>query len=85
MVYRFLLSLCGDAGLAEENRDSFLQIREVSGGEAVCTFENLSASNRYRITCPGLEGASVVISEGRVVNFRNSLGRVLEELFFRIK
>lgn len=66
-----------------ENDDSFIQTADVSGRNAVCTFQNLSAANRYRVTCPGLDGASVIIGEGREVSFWHSLGSVLREIMGR--
>lgn len=60
--------------------DGFIQICEVNGGTASCTFTGLSASHRYRITCDRLDGATLTISEGRTVSFWHSLGTVLNEM-----
>lgn len=51
-------------------------------GTNVCTFDNLSASQRYMVTCSGDEKTAVVISDGRVVSFWNSLMYVLWEIFY---
>lgn len=61
--------------------DSFIQIHEVEGERAICTFTAASAGRRYRITCDGLEGAAVTVSDGRTVSFWNSLRNILKELF----
>ena len=50
-------------------------------GTSACTFANLSASQRYMVTCSGDEQISVTISDGRTVSFWYSLMSVLEELF----
>lgn len=57
-----------------------IQTAGVSDGQDACTFTNLSAARRYRITCEGLEGAPVIISEGRSVSFWGSLRAVLSGL-----
>lgn len=62
------------------NSDSFIQIHNVNENTAICTFTGLSASNRYRITCGGLDGAAVTVSEGRHISFWRSLGSVLNEI-----
>ena len=50
-------------------------------GNNTCVFTNLSASQRYMVTCGGDEQIAVTISDGRVVSFRSSLMNVLEGIF----
>ena len=59
---------------------------EIAHGRAdsennTCIFTNLSASQRYRVTCDGDEEICVTVSEGRDISFWNSLRNVLGELF----
>lgn len=63
-----------------EGSSSFIQIHDVNERSPSCTFTGLSASNRYRITCDGLDGTAITVSEGRTVSFWRSLGSVLNEL-----
>ena len=60
---------------------SVIQIGEVSGERASCTFTRCSASRRYRVICEGLSGASVSVSDGRTVSFWDSLSNVLGGIF----
>lgn len=60
--------------------DSFIRTAHVSEGKDTVTFDGLSSANRYRITCEGLTGAAVTVSDGRTVSFWQSLLNVLREL-----
>lgn len=60
--------------------DKFIQIGQINEKANVCTFTCGSAARRYRITCDGLAGATLSVSDGRTVSFWNSLLNVLEEL-----
>ena len=59
------------------NEDSFIAISDVDEETETITFANLSASNRYRITCENLDGAAITVSEGRTISFWKSLKSVL--------
>ena len=62
--------------------DAFIQTAQVDGGADTCTFKMLTSARRYIVDCGDLEGtAAVTVSEGRLVSFWGSLGRVLKELF----
>lgn len=63
-----------------ENSGSFIQIAEVNEKTNSCTFTGLSAAVRYKITCGDLDGAAVVVSEGRTVSFWSSLKSVLGDI-----
>lgn len=63
-----------------ENEADFIMIRETKGSEEII-FTGLTSANRYRVTCEGLEDASITISEGREVSFWKSLKSVLCEIF----
>lgn len=60
-----------------------IQTAQVDGDPGDCVFQNLSAARRYRITCEGLEGTEITVSEGREVSFWGSLRAVMEALLFR--
>ena len=60
--------------------DSFIQIADVNEKTHSCTFENLSASVRYKVTCDNLDGAKITVSEGRTVSFWSSLKSVLKDI-----
>ena len=64
---------------AEDGR-GFIQVHEVDEKADSCTFTGLSAAKRYRVTCDGLDGAAVIVSEGRTISFWNSLRAVVSEL-----
>ncbi len=64
----------------KENSGSFIQICEVDEKTSTCTFTGLSASRRYMITCDGLAGANIAVSDGQDNSFLNSLSNVLNEL-----
>lgn len=53
----------------------------VNSGNNTCIFANLSASQRYMVTCAGDKKISITVSEGRDISFWNSLKNVLGELF----
>lgn len=59
------------------NENSFIQIANVDEETKCITFANLSAANRYKITCENLDGAAITVSEGRTVSFWSSLKSVL--------
>lgn len=62
---------------------SFIRIAQVSEGEDTVTFDGLTSANRYRITCEGLSGATVTVSDGRTVSVWQSLRNVLGEIVGR--
>ena len=65
----------------EHNRPQCLiQISDINEKAASCIFTGLSSSNRYKITCNNLEGAKIIVSEGRTISFWNSLGSVLNDI-----
>lgn len=53
----------------------------VVSGNNTCIFNNLSSSQRYRVTCDEDEAISITVSEGRDVSFGSSLRNVLGEVF----
>lgn len=63
-----------------KDHNSFIQIHDINEKAASCTFTGLSSSNRYKITCDNLEGAKIIVSEGRTISFWNSLGSVLSDI-----
>lgn len=64
------------------NKDAPVEIGygHVDAGNRICIFSNLSASQRYMVTCDGDEQTAITISDGRIVNFWYSLGNVLKEM-----
>lgn len=62
------------------NGSSFIQVHDVSEKAASCTFTALSSSNRYQITCDNLDGATIIVSEGRTISFWHSLKSVLSDM-----
>lgn len=63
-----------------KDHNSFIQIHDINEKAASCTFTGLSSSNRYKITCDNLEGAKIIVGEGRTISFWNSLGSVLSDI-----
>lgn len=59
----------------------WIQIGNIEGGSTSCTFTNLSASQRYKITCDGLDHAIITIHENRNISFWHSLKNVLSDIF----
>lgn len=59
----------------------WIQIANIENSGASCTFTNLSSAQRYKITCDGLESATITIYENRKISFWNSLKNVLTEIF----
>ncbi len=57
-----------------------IQFLHVDSGSNTGTFTGLTAGFRYEVHCEGLEGAVVTVSDGRVVNFWQSVKNVLETL-----
>lgn len=64
------------------NKDTPVEIGygHLDSGNPVCIFSNLSAAQRYRVTCGGEEQTVITISDGRIVSFWHSLGNVLREI-----
>ncbi len=60
--------------------ESFIQMHSVDSASPECLFTGLSAAHRYRITCEGLAGTHLLVSEGRNVSFWASLRTVLVQL-----
>lgn len=60
--------------------DSFIQMSEVNEKADTCIFTAGSAARRYRITCDGLAGAAITVSDGREVSFWKSLIHVVNGL-----
>lgn len=65
------------------NDRSWIQIANLEKDSASCTFTNLSASQCYRITCDGLDNASIAIHENRKISFWYSLKNVLSDILGR--
>ncbi len=63
-----------------ENPDSFIQVLHINKGKWDGTFTGLSAQWRYRITCEGLDGAVITVSEGRATGFFENMKAVLAEI-----
>ena len=57
-----------------------IQFLHVDSGSNSVTFTGLTAAFRYEVHCEGLEDATVTVSDGRVVSFWDSLGRVCRDL-----
>lgn len=56
-----------------KNPDDYIMIGSVTSEDNIITFSNLTAAERYIVSCKGLDGANVTITDGRVVNFWQSL------------
>lgn len=63
-----------------ENMTNFALIGEVSKENRVVTFSNLTSADLYVVSCEGLDGTAVTITDGRVINFWYSLQRVLSDI-----
>lgn len=63
----------------------WIQIVNIENNEASCTFTNLSASQRYKITCDGLDHSIITINENRKISFWHSLKNVLFNFILIIK
>ena len=63
------------------NKDDPVEIGygHVDLGDNTCVFANLSAAQRYMVTCDGGEQIAITISDGRIVSFWNSLMNVFNE------
>ena len=64
-----------------KDNKNFIQVGEINEQANTVTFTGCSAARRYRITCDNLEGATITVSEGRTVNFWDSMWNVLQEIF----
>ena len=64
------------------NKDTPVEIGygHVDSDDKSCVFSNLSAAQRYMVTCGGDEQISITISDGRIVSFWYSLRNVLKEI-----
>ena len=62
------------------NTENYIQLADVDENNQTCLFTGLTSARRYRISCEGLQSVSITVSEGRVVNFFNSLKNVLSDL-----
>ena len=62
----------------------WLQQNVLNREKDTVTFMNLSAADRYIVSCEGLDGVIVTVSDGVEVNFWKSLQRVQESLLDRI-
>lgn len=60
-----------------------IQVANIKNGEVSCTFTNLSASQRYKITCDGLDDAIIMIHDNRKISFWYSLRNVLSDILGR--
>lgn len=60
--------------------DSFIQMSEVNKKADTCIFTAGSAARRYKITCDGLAGATITVSDGRTVSFWKSFIHVVNSL-----
>lgn len=52
----------------------------IDADTSTCTFTGLTAAQRYKVKCEGLDGATIRVSEGRTVSFWSSLESVLYEI-----
>ena len=59
-----------------DDRD-WVQIANIENSGTSCTFTNLSASQRYKITCDGLDNSIITVHENRKISFWHSLKNVL--------
>lgn len=66
---------------ADKDNPAEIGYGSIESTSNTCIFNNLSAYNRYMVTCNGDEEMSITVSEGRDVSFRSSLRNVLGELF----
>lgn len=57
-----------------------IQRADIEKGGTSCTFTNLSASHRYKITCDGLDDAIITIHDNRKISFWSSLKNVVAEI-----
>ncbi len=64
----------------KEGSGNFIQIGEVNEKASACIFTGLSAAMRYEMTCDGLAGTKIAVSDGRTNSFWNSLLNVLNEI-----
>ena len=62
------------------NDADWIQIANIENSGASCIFTNLSASQRYRITCDGLDNSMITVHENRKISFWYSLKNVLTEI-----
>lgn len=58
----------------------WIQIVTVENSGTSCIFTNLSASQRYKITCDGLDNSIITVHENRKISFWYSLKNVLTEI-----
>lgn len=63
-----------------EYPDQYILQGTVTPENCVVTFSYLTSGARYFVSCQGLDGATVTITDGRIINFWYSLGNVLENL-----
>ena len=61
-------------------KDDFIQTADVEGAADSVLFTGLSSEDRYKITCEGLDGAVLTVSDGRSVSFWKSLKSVLRDI-----
>lgn len=64
-----------------EDQNDCIQVGTINDQTNTVTFTGCSAAKRYRITCDHLEGATIIVSEGRTISFWNSMWNVLQEIF----
>lgn len=67
---------------AAYDTDCIQRANIIDGGDS-CTFTNLSASQRYKITCDGLDDAIITIHDNRKISFWYSLKNVLSDILGR--
>ena len=66
-----------------KDKKGYIQIAEIESRKNTAEFTGLSASNRYIITCSGLNDALLTVSDGRQVSFWQSFKSVLNEFIPR--
>lgn len=77
---------CGDAFQGAvmlwdtQYSDSFIQMSEVDEKADTCIFTAVSAARRYKITCEGLAGAAITVSDGRTISFWKSFIHVVNDI-----
>lgn len=57
--------------------DEYIMVSDIDNKNDTVTFTGLSSAYRYKVSCEGLSGATLIISEGRVPDFFNSLKSVV--------
>lgn len=62
-----------------ENMENFILTCDVTPEDNIVTFSSLTAADLYVVSCEGLDGTNVTITDGRIIGLWNSLRRVVTE------